>query len=144
MPNGKTISVSEFPVFVQSGIRNCGPSCLKILTDFYNQNYSIENLEKLCGKTVSGTTMLNLKGALIHLGFACEGFELKSSVLLYQCFLPCIILWRNSHYSVLYRINKRGAYISDPAKGIVEYTTAEFENGWLVKNNRGIALMVFP
>ena len=64
--------------------------------------------------------------------------------------LPCIPLAGQRHFVVLYRIRGAGCRlrycVADPAKGLVEYSRAELEEGWLSSRSdgedKGIAMLL--
>ncbi len=48
--------------------------------------------------------------------------------------LPCIVLWKQSHFIVVYMVTKSTVYVSDPAIGLIKYSRKEFVEGWLGLN----------
>jgi len=51
---------------------DCGPTCLKMVLESYNQNVSINKLRQLCGVSRTGVTMKNLSIAAEHFGLRTE------------------------------------------------------------------------
>jgi ATP-binding cassette subfamily B protein len=52
---------------------------------------------------------------------------------------PCIIHWQGFHYIVVYKINEKYVWVSDPALGHRKYRRDHFENNW-----NGITLIIEP
>lgn len=130
---------------------DCGPTCLRMLAKHYGRNYSLQRLREISGINREGVSLLGISEAAEKIGFRTTGIRVTLQKLL-ETEMPCIIHWRQNHFVVLYKVNKgrvgRTYCIADPAKGLVEYTEAEFLQYWLSTHNNGhsegIALMLSP
>ena len=85
-----------------------------------------------------------LSDAAEKIGFRTIGAKLSLEKL-EEVPLPCVLHWNKSHYTVLYKISssklrikknqkKHIYYISDPAIGLIEYSTEEFLKFWIGNN----------
>ena len=63
----------RFPFYKQYDEMDCGPTCLRIISKFYGQRYSLEYLRSLTHTGRSGTSMLALSEAGEKLGFRTMG-----------------------------------------------------------------------
>lgn len=133
----------KFPHEFQLDAKDCGPTCIKIISKFYGRFYSLSYLRDLCGITREGVSFLDISDA-------CESISLRTKCIkidfatLQTIPLPCIVHWNNDHFIVLYKITKKQVFISDPAKGLLKYSIADFKQGWSGSTNIGTALAIEP
>ena len=138
----------KFPNYLQPDSKDCGPTCIKIISRYYGKNISVEELRYLSETTREGSSLLNLSDTAEKIGFRTLGVKLSAKTL-NEANLPCILHWNNHHFVVLYKIKKGIYYISDPAYGLIQYSEREFVDRWIGKNateltEEGIALLVEP
>lgn len=137
-----------FPFYKQLDVKDCGPTCLKIIAKHFGKTISISVLRNLSETTRTGS---NLK----YLANAAEAIGLKSLPVkidfnqLKKAPLPCILHWDKHHFVVLYDIKKDTCYISDPAFGHITYKKKEFIAHWIGNNAKdhteeGVALLLEP
>ncbi len=125
---------------LQQDQKDCGVACLLSIIRFHGGDNNLENLRKLSGTNITGTTLLGLYQAAQQLGFTAEGCEADMETLLKHN-SPCILhvtLENNlQHYVVYYRVTtikgKQQLFIGDPAKGIVYMQPQELEKLWKSK-----------
>jgi len=120
--------------------RDCGVACLLNLTRYYGGNSTVEELRRLSGSSVTGTTLLGLKQAAEKIGFDAEGCEADIPALINHgspVILHVLIEENLLHYIVFYgKVPKKGNerfIIGDPAKGIIHFTKEELEKIWVSK-----------
>ncbi len=140
--------MKKFPHYLQADTKDCGPTCLKIITKHYGKVLNIQTLRTLSETTRDGSNLLSLSDAAEKIGFRSLGVKLDLEKL-QEVPLPCILHWNSEHFVVLYKIKKEIYYISDPAIGLIEYTKQEFLKFWIGNNatettEEGIALLVEP
>lgn len=140
--------MKKFPNFKQTESKDCGPTCLKIITKYYGKTINIQELRKYSETNRDGSNLLMLSEAAEKIGFRTLG--IKASIeKLKDTPLPSILHWNKNHYVILYKIKKEIYYISDPSIGLIEYNQAEFSKFWIGNNadkttEEGIALLVEP
>ncbi len=140
--------LKKFPHYTQADSKDCGPTCLKIVSKHYGKNLNIQELRNLSETTREGSNLLFLSDAAEKIGFRTLGVKLNLERL-EEAPLPCILHWNQNHYVVLYKIKKNRYYISDPAQGFLDYSKDEFIKFWIGNNadvttNEGIALLLEP
>ncbi|MFH4965884.1 peptidase domain-containing ABC transporter [Gaetbulibacter sp. M235] len=140
--------MKKFPHYTQTESKDCGPTCIKIISKHYGKIINTQQLRALSETTREGSSLLGLSEAVEGLGFRSLGIKLSFEKL-QEAPLPCILHWNKNHYVVLYKIRKGNLYISDPAHGLISYTKDEFLKHWIGNNaneftEEGIALMVEP
>ena len=117
---------------------DCGPTCLRMVAKYYGKNFSLQRLRDVCGINREGVSLLGISEGAEKIGFRTTGVRVDLE-LLSEVELPCILHWRQNHFVVLYRIKNDFYYISDPARGLVKYTQAEFLSNWIGTNYNGEA-----
>ncbi|HRI20066.1 MAG TPA: cysteine peptidase family C39 domain-containing protein, partial [Panacibacter sp.] len=131
----------KFPNFKQHDEKDCGPACLRIISKFYGKTISADYLQEISSTNREGTSLLALSSAAEKLGFQPTGARLSFEDLNTANALPCIILWKQQHYVVLYKITAGSVYISDPASGLAKYSTEDFKKHWQIEGTHsGIIL----
>lgn len=145
--------MNKFPNYIQADSKDCGPTCLKIIAKHYGKILKIQDLRNYSETNRDGSNLLMLSDAAEKIGFRTVGAKLSLEKL-QEVPLPCILHWNKIHYVVLYAIKSRKSkieklFISDPAIGLIEYTTEEFLKFWIGNNanettEEGIVLLLEP
>ena len=130
--------MKSFPNYKQPDQMDCGPTCLRMVAKYYGKNFSLQRLRDVCGINREGVSLLGISEGAEKIGFRTTGVRVDLE-LLSEVELPCILHWRQNHFVVLYRIKNDFYYISDPARGLVKYTQAEFLSNWIGTNYNGEA-----
>ncbi len=138
--------MKKFPFYKQADMKDCGPTCIKIIAKHYKKVIPIQVLRDMSETTRSGSSLLGISEAAENLGFRSLGVKL-SLAKLKEAPLPCILHWNKNHYVVLYGIKRGKYYVSDPAHGLLKYDEDEFLKLWIGKNSNeeteeGIALLL--
>lgn len=132
--------MSVFPFRMQHDAMQCGIACLQMVCEYHGRKMSAAEVEELCPSTAEGVSLLGMSRAAEALGLHTVSGRLPVDMLA-KAPLPCILHWRQRHFVVLYRIRGRGRRlrycVADPAKGLVEYSPAELEEGWLSSRSDG-------
>ena len=89
----------------------------------------------------SGISVQSVKLIAESIGLCAMSFRANIKDLAAIIPLPVIILWKNNHFIVVYKINSDYVYVCDPAIGYIQYTYKEFQIGWYAENkNMGVLL----
>ncbi|MGA9213198.1 peptidase domain-containing ABC transporter [Kaistella sp.] len=138
----------NFPFYKQPDAKDCGPTCLRIISKFYGKTIPLQQIRNLSETTREGSSLLGLSEAAENLGFRSLGVQVDFNTLQEEVPLPCVVHWNKQHFVVVYKIDKSGkVYISDPSYGIITYTKVEFIKYWIGENadettEEGIALLL--
>ncbi|MEX6626207.1 peptidase domain-containing ABC transporter [Tenacibaculum salmonis] len=140
--------MKKFPNYQQTESKDCGPTCIKIISKHYGKTINTQQLRSLSETTREGSSLLGLSDAVESMGFKSLGIKLAFNKLK-EAPLPCVLHWNKNHYVVLYKIKKDTVYISDPAHGLITFTKEEFIQSWIGNNadentEEGIALLIEP
>ncbi|AZA81671.1 ABC transporter ATP-binding protein [Chryseobacterium lactis] len=143
--------MKKFPFYRQPDAKDCGPTCLRIISKYYGKLVSLQHIRTLSETTRIGSSLLNLSNAAEKIGFKTNGVKINFDLLSRAIPLPCVVHWDKKHFVVVYEIKKKSKdyliYISDPAHGLVTYRKNEFIKHWIGNNadetlKEGIALVV--
>lgn len=140
--------MKKFPNYIQADSKDCGPTCLKIISKHYGKTINIQELRNLSETTREGSNLLFLSDAAEKIGFRTLGVKLNLERL-EEAPMPCILHWNKEHYVVLYDIKKGQYFISDPGFGLIAYKQQDFIKFWIGNNadettQEGIALLLEP
>jgi ATP-binding cassette, subfamily C, bacteriocin exporter len=126
---------------LQQDQQDCGVACLLSIIKYYGGTASLENLRRLSGTNITGTTMLGLYQTANKTGFTANGCEADMAALINHpepLILHVTIENNLQHYVVCYgTVTNNGEIrfiIGDPTKGIVNISKNELEKIWLSKS----------
>jgi ATP-binding cassette subfamily B protein len=125
----------KFPFYKQPDTKDCGPTCLRIVSKHYGKSISLQQIRNLSETTREGSSLLGLSDAAENLGFRSMGVQIDFNTLTEEVPFPCIAHWNKNHFVVVYKIDKNNkVYISDPSYGLITYTREEFIKFWIGEN----------
>lgn len=139
----------NFPFVKQLDSMQCGIACISMICKFYGKSVNLSDLENLCHATTEGVSMHGIVDAANQLEFETT-VALASTDMLSEIGLPCILHWNQNHFVVLYKISKKKKkfHIADPGKGLVVYSTDEFEKHWISSSSEsegtGVVALLKP
>lgn len=142
--------MKSFKHYYQLDAKDCGPSCLRMIAQFYGKSFGYETVRKKCFVSREGASLLSISEAAESLGFRTVGVRITWEQLRNQSLLPCIVHWRGNHFVVVYDIivkhQKTVIRVADPAIGLVVYSLEEFKAYWLdsADSSHGVALFLEP
>ncbi|MDQ1858757.1 MULTISPECIES: peptidase domain-containing ABC transporter [unclassified Chryseobacterium] len=125
----------KFPFYKQPDTKDCGPTCLRIVSKYYGKSISLQQIRNLSETTREGSSLLGLSDAAENLGFRSMGVQIDFNTLKEEVPFPCVAHWNKNHFVVVYKIDKNNkVYISDPSYGLITYTKEEFIKSWIGEN----------
>ena len=143
----------SFPNHRQLDSMDCGPTCLRMIAQFYGRTYSIQNLREKSFITRTGVSMLGISDAAESIGFRTNGVKITFDQLVKENPTPCILHWNQNHFVVCYAIRKKknGEYqlkISDPVGEKYTLSKEGFLKHWISGKQNGedfgTALLLSP
>ncbi len=140
---------NNFPFFKQLDMMDCGPTCLKMITSYYGKDISREYLREKASITREGVSLGGISEVAELIGLQTLVLQITYNSLKEDIPLPCIAHWRQRHFIVIYKIDKKYVYVADPSHGRIKYTKEEFIKGWIsntniIDNSEGIILAIEP
>ncbi len=128
----------DFPFYKQFDETDCGAACLRMVARYYGKFYSLEYLRDLTFVDRQGVSLLGVSDAAEALGFQTLGVRISYDRLIDDIPVPAIAFWRQSHFIVVFKVDKSHVWVGDPAATkVYKITRAEFENGWIVGQQQG-------
>lgn len=139
----------NFPLYIQLDSMDCGPTCLRMIAQYYGRHYNLQYLREQCFITRLGVSMLGISDAAEHIGFRSMNVRCDLNQLMNEAPLPCILHWNQQHFVVCYGIeressrfrnNKEANYkfkIADPGGEKFTITEKEFLKCWISTKHKG-------
>jgi ATP-binding cassette subfamily B protein len=121
-------------------MKDCGPTCLKIVAKFYGRVFDIDFLRQKAHITQQGSSYGGIAEAAEIIGIHTLGANITYETLSTQAPLPCIAHWRQRHFIVVYKIKNDKVYVSDPGHGLIKYSKPEFLDGWIPNKEKSSSL----
>lgn len=139
----------------QQDAMDCGATCLRMISKYYQKEFTIDILREKCFTTKEGVSLLSISEAAEQIGFKTIGGKISYKQLINERPFPCILHWNQEHFVVLYNYKKNSLLnrnakicIADPAYGKLEYSEEEFKKHWLSTQSageeKGIVLILEP
>jgi len=115
----------------------------------YGKSYSLQTLRERSFITREGVSLLGTSDAAESIGFRTMGVKISFEQLVEEAPLPFIAHWKQSHFVVVYKIDKKNnLYIADPSEGLIKLTLEEFKGGWISTKSegeeKGVCLLLEP
>ncbi|MFL1896002.1 peptidase domain-containing ABC transporter [Aquimarina sp. 2-A2] len=126
--------MKNFPFYKQPGAKDCGPTCLRIISKHYGKVIPLQTIRNLSQTTRTGSSFLGLAEGAENLGFKSVGVKTDFETFRDDVPLPSIVHWNKYHFVVVYKIKNDTVYVSDPSYGLIEYTKEEFIESWVGNN----------
>jgi len=113
------------PTTLQMQAADCGAASLKMVLDFYEIRYSLEEIRTSIGIGRDGSTIGDIRRAAASLNFPMEAQRIDKDTLINSS--PPFIIWWNSNHFVVYEGFKNSRFfINDPAIGPRSFSETDF------------------
>lgn len=123
--------MKRFPFYQQLDAMDCGPTCLRMVANYYDKTYSLQTLRQKSYITKEGVSLLGLSNAAEAIGFRTLMAKIPFEKLKQEAPLPFIAHWRQWHFVVVYGFSNYEVHVADPGHGLICYSRQEFLEGWL-------------
>ncbi len=77
----KKIKLKSFPFYKQPDAKDCGPTCLRIISKYYGKTIALQQICNLSETTREGSSLLGLSDAAENLGFRTLGVQVDFKTL---------------------------------------------------------------
>ncbi len=128
----------RLPMILQTEAAECGLACIAMVAAHHGLRSDLPTLRQRFPMSLKGATMADLVRLAAHLQLNSRALRAEMSHLA-ELSLPCILHWDLNHFVVLTEVNRGGAVIHDPARGVRRLSTAEVS-----KHFTGIVLELTP
>ena len=119
----------SYPWVQQGNQMDCGPSCLSMISRYYDKEITLQYWRSLMSTDRQGTSLYDMAQAAERMGFIAHCLQLDSLLEFPKDLLPIICL-REYHFVVVYKIDRRYVTVGDPARGIIRMSHGEFMQGF--------------
>jgi ATP-binding cassette subfamily B protein len=144
-----------FPFYHQFDAFDCGPTCLKMVSEYFGKKFTLDFLREECFITREGVSLLGVSQAAEKIGFRTLMAKVSPELLRQECPLPAILHWNQEHFVVLYKVKDKTSrfnsvpkfqyIIADPAHGLVKLAEPDFLKYWQTsETNQGVVLLLEP
>jgi len=80
----------NFPHYRQPDGKDCGPTCLRIISKHYKKVIPLQTIRQLSETTREGSSLLGLSEAAEKIGFKTLGVKINFETLAEEIPLPCV------------------------------------------------------
>ena len=114
---------TTFPHYRQLDTMDCGPTCVRIIADFYGKKYSLQHLRERSFTDREGVSAEGIIRCAESIGFDAMAIKIPFRVNhdetpdVFDLPTPFIAHWNQNHFVVVYKMTKNHVWISDPAVG---------------------------
>lgn len=129
----------SFPFYKQLDAMDCGPTCLRMVAQFYGKHFTLQTLREKSHLSREGVSMLGIAKAAEGIGLQSMGVSLTWEKLRKEAPLPVIVHWKQNHFVVVHKIRKDRVHLADPAFGHTILSKEEFLKGWISTRKDGEA-----
>jgi ATP-binding cassette subfamily B protein len=140
---------NKFPFYRQLDQMDCGPTCLKMIAEFYGKNYTLEYLRGKSHFSRTGVSAQGIVHASESIGFRTLAIKMpfdlldeEDGVSFEVLPLPCIVHWNQKHFVVAYKYSKKYVWIADPGKGRFKVSHQVFKKSWISDGDEGITIVL--
>ena len=138
----------SFRFYSQLESVDCGPACLRMVLAHHGKDYSLNELKDLCHVTRVGITLHDIISAAKNTGFDTSAARATIEQI-EELPLPAILFWRQEHYVVLHKIERkrdgeRLFHVADPAYGKIQLREESFQREWMRNETKGVILLLQP
>jgi ABC-type bacteriocin/lantibiotic exporter with double-glycine peptidase domain len=101
----------------QTAVTDCGPACLAMTLGWHGKTVSLDDVRQVTGLALHGTDATTLVRAAEHFGLRGRGVQINDPEDLKYLEPGSILHWQFTHFVVLERLERKGAWIVDPGAG---------------------------
>lgn len=87
------MKTKKFPFYRQPDSKDCGPTCIRIVSKYYGKPIALEKARSLTETQRAGSNLMGLSEAAEAIGFKTLGVKISLQKLI-QAPLPCILHWK--------------------------------------------------
>lgn len=111
MPDYKKFFIVKiFPLYTQLDLMDCGPTCLRMIAQYYGRRFSLQFLRERSFITRLGVSMLGISDAAEYIGFRTIQVRCDFEQLSKEAPLPCILHWNQNHFVCVMGLRRKNLY----------------------------------
>jgi ATP-binding cassette subfamily B protein len=140
----------KFPICTQKNIKFSSAACVKMITDYHGQSFSIEEIKQRYISDQASDSLSSIVQAFDKLGYNAIGNRVTIESLVDKVAFPYLIFWDKKYFVILYNIKVKNNdtifYVADPLLGLTNYSKDEFIKHWHTtrfgSENKGSILLI--
>jgi len=118
-----------------------------MIAKYYGKAYSLPFLREKCYIDKAGVSLKGISEAAELIGFRSLAIKVpfeqeKDKPSLQNTPLPAILHWNQNHFVTLFKINRKYAWIGDPADGMHKIPVSLLKNAWISDQSQGVVLLL--
>lgn len=110
---------------IQEEISECGLACLTMILNYFGKSYSLHYLKNIYGSSLEGFNLYEIANIAKKEKLIPMPFEIDEEEFL-NLKLPCIAHFKDNHFVVITKIDKKNVTFIDPLEGKNKTTHPEF------------------
>lgn len=120
---------------------DCGAACISIILQYYGKTVPLRKIRSAAGTDSVGTSGFGIVKGAEKFGLSCKGLMSPNKDKIEDIPFPAIFHIKEhlDHYVVVYKVNRKFVFISDPAVGLRKIKRGDFFNWWT-----GVFFILFP
>jgi ATP-binding cassette, subfamily B, bacterial len=107
----------RIPHVQQTAATDCGPACLAMVLGYFGKSVRLEDVREAMGWSRLGTDAFTMVEAARLFGLRGRGVKIREVDALRFLDPASVLHWRFNHFVVFERMDRRGAWVVDPAGG---------------------------
>jgi len=121
-----------------------------MIADHYGRKYTLQYLREHSYLDREGVSLRGIIEAAETIGMSTMAIKLpfegesEEEPGLLDAPLPLVAHWKQNHFVVVYKADKKHVWVADPAFGKTKFTVAAFRKHWESDKQKGIALLLEP
>ena len=129
--------IDKFPHVAQGDESDNPAACLTAIVQHYGKQFALGQLREITNLGVEGAAPNALITAAEILGLRAKAYGLNFEELK-KAQLPVICGWEGYHWIVIFKIDGKNVYLTDPAAGLGSIPIDEFLEGWTTADVSGV------
>ena len=111
---------------------DCGAACISIILQYYGKTVPLRKIRSAAGTDSVGTSGFGIVKGAEKFGLSCKGLMSLNKDKIEDIPFPAIFHIKEhlDHYVVVYKVNRKFVFISDPAVGLRKIKRGDFFNWW--------------
>ncbi len=129
----------RIPFVQQMAATDCGAACLAMVLGYHGRPTNLAEIRDATGTSRLGVSALALLDAAGHFGLRGRGVQVDDLETFRYLPAGTILHWRFSHFVVFDRLDRRGIWVVDPARGRLLVAPRALDDAFT-----GVALVLEP
>lgn len=142
--------MKKFTTYKQLDQMDCGPTCLKMIAQYYGKYVSLHSLRQFTHITREGVSLKGINEAAEKLGFRTLAAKISIDQLIEDAILPSVLHWNQNHFVVLVpqdlkkNLKNNRVLIADPRHGLIKISKDLLISSWMSNAGFGVILLMEP